>query len=198
MSADPASVVELLAISGSLRRGSFNTALLRAAIEAAPASCRIALASIREIPLYDGDYETEHGVPEPVRQLKDKFAAADGVLISTPEYNGGIPGVLKNTIDWLSRPAADIPRVFGRQPLGLIGATPGRAGTRLSQQAFLQPLRQLDVRLWTGGALYVSQARSSFDATGKLTDDTLRQQLTQYMDGFVKFVAANRRAKSHV
>lgn len=188
-------MVRLLAISGSLRKGSFNTALLRAASEVAPPTCKIELASIREVPLYDGDYEAERGIPESVMKLKDTFAGADGTLISTPEYNGGIPGVLKNTIDWMSRPPADIARVFKQQPVGLIGATPGKGGTRWAQQAFLQPFRNLDVRLWTNGALYVAQAGALFNAQGQLTDTTVRDLLTKYMEGFVAFVEQNKRVR---
>lgn len=189
-------MLRLLAISGSVRRASYNTALLRAAIELAPKSCSIELASIREVPIYDGDYEAERGIPEPVRQLKEQFANADGVLISTPEYNGSLPGVLKNTIDWMSRPPADIARVYKQQPVGLIGATPGMGGTRQAQQALLQPFRQLDVRLFTSVLVYVLQAGSAFDAQGKLTDEKLRELLKKYMEAFAAFVAANRRTKA--
>jgi chromate reductase, NAD(P)H dehydrogenase (quinone) len=189
-------MLRLLAISGSVRRASYNTALLRAAIELAPKSCSIDLASIREVPIYDGDYEAERGIPEPVRQLKEQFTNADGVLISTPEYNGSLPGVLKNTIDWLSRPPADIARVYKQQPVGLIGATPGMGGTRQAQQALLQPFRQLDVRLFTSVLVYVLQAGSAFDAQGKLTDEKVRELLKKYMEAFAAFVAANRRTKA--
>jgi chromate reductase, NAD(P)H dehydrogenase (quinone) len=189
-------MLRLLAISGSVRRASYNTALLRAAIELAPKSCSIELASIREVPIYDGDYEAERGIPEPVRQLKEQFTNADGVLISTPEYNGSLPGVLKNTIDWLSRPPADIARVYKQQPVGLIGATPGMGGTRQAQQALLQPFRQLDVRLFTSVLVYVLQAGSAFDAQGKLTDEKVRELLKKYMEAFAAFVAANRRTKA--
>jgi chromate reductase len=189
-------MLRLLAISGSVRRASYNTALLRAAIELAPKSCSIELASIREVPIYDGDYEAERGIPEPVRQLKEQFANADGVLISTPEYNGSLPGVLKNTIDWMSRPPADIARVYKQQPVGLIGATPGMGGTRQAQQALLQPFRQLDVRLFTSVLVYVLQAGSAFDAQGKLTDEKVRELLKKYMEAFAAFVAANRRTKA--
>ncbi|HKE45173.1 MAG TPA: NADPH-dependent FMN reductase [Steroidobacteraceae bacterium] len=187
-------MVKILAISGSLRRGSYNTALLRAAIEVAPSTCAIELTTLHDIPLYDGDYEAEHGIPEPVSKLKDRFASADGVLISTPEYNGSVPGVLKNAIDWMSRPSTDIARVYRQQPLGLIGATITLGGTRLSQQALLQPFRQLGVHLWSGSILYVVQASQAFDAQGKLIDDKVRQLLIKYMEGFAAFVAANRRA----
>jgi len=189
-------MLRLLAISGSVRRASYNTALLRAAIELAPKSCSIDLASIREVPIYDGDYEAERGIPEPVRQLKEQFTNADGVLISTPEYNGSLPGVLKNTIDWMSRPPADIARVYKQQPVGLIGATPGMGGTRQAQQALLQPFRQLDVRLFTSVLVYVLQAGSAFDAQGKLTDEKVRELLKKYMEAFAAFVAANRRTKA--
>jgi NAD(P)H-dependent FMN reductase len=96
--------------------------LLRAAVEAAPPGTSIDPESIREIPLYDGDIEDEQGVPPSVQRLKDRIAEADGLLVVTPEYNNSIPGVLKNAIDWLSRPAADIPRVFRGRPVAIIGA----------------------------------------------------------------------------
>ena len=115
----------IIGLCGSLRRGSFNRMLLGAAVEMAPQGTVIETESIREIPLYDGDVEDEQGVPAAVQRLKDRIAEADGVLIVTPEYNNSIPGVLKNAIDWLSRPAADIPRVFRGRPVAIMGATPG-------------------------------------------------------------------------
>jgi chromate reductase len=184
----------LLALSGSLRKGSYNTSLLRAAIDLAPADCRIDMLSIREVPLYDGDVEATSGVPKVVANLKDLVASADGILLSTPEYNGGIPGVLKNAIDWMSRPASDIPRVFKDRPLALMGATPGKAGTRFAQQAWLQPIRTLGMRLWTDKALYIAGAGSIFDANGTLVDSVVRELLRAYMVGFAAFVAANKRA----
>ena len=116
----------IIGLPGSVRQGSFNAALLRAAIELAPATIAIETASIAGIPLYNGDEEAAHGIPEPVRALKDRIAAADGLLLATPEYNNSIPGVFKNAIDWLSRPMSDIPRVFGGRAVALMGATPGR------------------------------------------------------------------------
>src|SRR4051812_13494353 len=115
----------ILGISGSDRAGSFNAALLRAFVAAAPPGTVIEVASIREVPLYDGDWEAAHGVPEPVRQLKDRLAAADGLLLVTPEYNNSLPGVLKNAIDWMSRPPSDVDHVFGGKPVAIAGATPG-------------------------------------------------------------------------
>src|SRR5713101_8560691 len=122
----------IIGLSGSLRRGSFNSMLLRAAVEAAPAGTTIEVATIRGIPLYDGDLEAESGLPEAVTRLKEQIAGSDGLLLVTPEYNNSIPGVLKNTIDWLSRPSSDIRIVFGGKPVALMGASPGPFGTILS------------------------------------------------------------------
>ena len=124
---------DILGISGGLRKGSYNTALLRASKEAAPDGTRVEIASIRGIPLYDGDVEAESGVPDIVRDLKDRIARADGLLLVTPEYKKSIPGIFKDAIDWLTRPPANIPCVFGNRPVALMGATPGRGGTLLAQ-----------------------------------------------------------------
>src|SRR2546421_52203 len=105
-------MTKVLGISGSLRRGSYNSALLRAAARLMPEDSTLDIASLRGIPLYDGDVEAQ-GIPASVSQLKEAIIAADGVLLVTPEYNNSIPGVFKNAIDWLSRPSSDIKRVFG-------------------------------------------------------------------------------------
>jgi NAD(P)H-dependent FMN reductase len=179
----------IIGLSGSARQGSFNAALLRAAIELAPATITIETASIAGIPLYNGDEEAAHGIPDPVRALKDRIAAADGLLLVTPEYNNSIPGVFKNAIDWLSRPASDIPRVFGGRAVALMGATPGRGGTTLSQAAWLPVVRVLGMKPWFGRTLYVANAGSVFDKDGKLTDEQVRKQIVAFMAGFAGFVA---------
>ena len=127
----------ILGISGSLRAGSLNSALLRAAAAAMPATAQLEIGSIKGIPLYDGDVEAAQGIPDGVAKLKERIVASDGVLLVTPEYNNSLPGVFKNAIDWLSRPPADIARVFGGRPFGVIGASPGGFGTLLSQTAWL-------------------------------------------------------------
>jgi chromate reductase len=182
-------MVKLLGIAGSLRAGSFNASLLRAAASVAPEGCTLDIASIRDVPLYDADVEARDGVPASVARLKDAVAAADGLLLATPEYNGSLPGVLKNAIDWLSRPPKDIPRVFGDRPVGLIGATPGPAGTRLAQTAWLPVFRTLGMRPWFGKSVYVAGAGSVFDASGALLDDKVRAVLTAYVEGFAAFAA---------
>jgi NAD(P)H-dependent FMN reductase len=178
----------VIGLSGSLRKGSFNAALLRAASELSPPELAVEIATIAGIPLYDGDVERASGVPAVVAALKDRIAAADGLLLVTPEYNSGIPGVFKNAIDWLSRPDTDIARVFGGKPVALMGATPGRAGTRLSQNAWLAVLRTLGTQPWFGQQLYVAGAGQAFDAQGALVDATVRGLVTKFMAGFAKVV----------
>ena len=182
----------ILGLAGSVRRASFNAALLRAAIEAAPATITIESASIAGIPLYDGDEEAANGIPQPVRALKERIAAADGLLLVTPEHNNSVPGTFKNAIDWLSRPASDIPRVFGGRAVAMMGATPGRGGTILAQAAWLPVLRVLGMRPWFGRTLYVANAASAFDKDGKLVDEQVRKQLSAFMAGFAEFVIHSR------
>jgi chromate reductase len=178
----------IVAIAGSLRRGSFNAALLRAAVALAPEGVTLEIATIKGIPLYDGDVESADGVPPTVAALKDSIATADGLLLATPEYNNSMPGVLKNAIDWLSRPPADIPRVFGNRPVAIIGASPGGFGTVLAQNAWLPVVRTLGMRPWFGGRLMVSRAGNVFDQAGELVDDTVREQLRKFVRGFSQFI----------
>jgi chromate reductase, NAD(P)H dehydrogenase (quinone) len=177
----------IVGISGSLRRGSFNTSLLRAAVELMPAGHELRIESIDGVPLYNADVEAE-GIPGRVAELKKAIREADGLLLSTPEYNNSIPGVLKNTIDWISRPASDIKGIFGGKPVALMGASPGGFGTILSQNAWLPVLRTLGTNPWFGGRLLVSRAATVFDEHGKLIDENVRKQLEQFLRGFVEFV----------
>jgi chromate reductase len=179
----------IIGISGSLRAGSLNAALLRAAAELAPPGMEIEVRSIRGVPLYDGDVEAAEGLPAAVVALKEAVIAADGLLLVTPEYNNGIPGVFKNTIDWMSRPSSDIAKGFGGRKVGLIGASPGGFGTILSQSAWLPVLRTLGCELWTGGRLMLTRAGSAFDAEGRLVSEEGEKHLRRYLDGFARFVA---------
>ena len=182
----------LLAIAGSVRAKSYNAMLLRAAVEAAPAGVTVEEASIRDIPLYNGDVEAT-GIPPAVQALKDRIAAAAGVLLVTPEYNNSLPGVFKNAIDWTSRPSADIPRVYGEKPIGVIGATPGRGATGLAQAAWLPVLRTLGALPYFGGRVQVADAAKVFDETGRLVDPAVKAVLAKYMAGFAEFVARHAR-----
>ena len=180
-------MTRILGISGSLRAGSFNTALLHAAQQVAGDDVTLEAATLHGIPLYDGDVEARDGEPAALTALKQRILASDGVLLVTPEYNNGIPGVFKNAIDWLSRGTPGIPAVFGDRPFALIGASPGGFGTILSQNHWLPVLKTLGVRMWAGNRLMVSRAGSVFDADGALVDAKVREQLAGFVQGFAAF-----------
>jgi len=152
-----------------------------------PVGAELTIESIEGIPLYNGDVEAAEGIPTRVAELKTAIAEADGLLLATPEYNNSMPGVFKNAIDWLSRPASDIKVVFGGKPVAVMGASPGGFGTILSQNAWLPVLRTLGTNPWFGGRLLVSRAQTVFDEHGSLKDEAIRKQLEQFLHGFVEF-----------
>ena len=176
----------VLALSGSLRHSSFNTALARAAQAIAPKGMDIEVATLHGVPLYDADLEASEGIPAAVLQLKAQILAADALLLVTPEYNNGVPGVFKNGIDWLSR--ADMKAIFAQRPTGLMGASMGGFGTLSSQAAWLPTLQMLGVNLYCGHSVLVSRAQNAFDAQGNLADESSRKNLRAYLDGFGEFM----------
>jgi NAD(P)H-dependent FMN reductase len=183
--------MRILGLGGSLRKASKNRALLDQAAAMAPANTELdlsQLAVVGSLPLFNQDLLDEEGLPAEVLALKDALRAADGLLLATPEYNWGIPGFLKNAIDWASRPAQDIPGVFGDLPVVLIGAG-GGAGTRLAQNAWLSVFRFLRMRPWFGQSLYVDRAQERFDDQNRLTDEATREQLLAVVTGFAAHCA---------
>ena len=182
----------LIAIAGSLRRRSFNRALLENAAKLAPDGVDLVVEGIEGIPLYNGDDEEQSGVPAPVQALKDKIAQADGLILGSPEYNQSIPGAFKNAIDWLSRPPRDIARVFGGKAVALMGATPGGGGTRSAQNAWLPVFRGLSLVPWFGSSVYLPGASQRFDDDLVLTDAATKKHLREFLRGFAEFVEGRR------
>ncbi|WP_281981842.1 NADPH-dependent FMN reductase [Thalassorhabdomicrobium marinisediminis] len=184
-------MTQILGISGSLRQGSFNTALLHTAQDLMPEGSELIRGSIDGIPLYNADEEQAEGIPPAVQRLKEQIIDADGVLLFSPEYNNSMPGVFKNAIDWTSRPASDIAEVFGGKPFAVIGASPGGFGTILAQDSWLSVLRTLGTRPWWSGRLMVARAGNVFDDAGQMTDAQMRDRLERFLQGFVAFAASD-------
>ena len=180
----------ILGLSGSLRRASLNAGLLRAARDSAPGGVRVIIGDITQVPLYNGDEEAAHGTPPAVAALNEQLAQADGLLLATPEYNNGIPGVFKNVIDWMSR--GEGLALFAGKPVAVMGASPGGFGTTQAQTHWWPVLRTLKTRPWWDGRLMVSRAGGLFDADGTLTDDKTRAQLADFVAGFAASLATGK------
>lgn len=182
-------MTSILGLSGSLRRHSFNTALLREAAGLMPPGSTLDVRTLHGIPLFNADEEAEQGLPAAVTALKEAIVGSAGLILATPEYNNSMPGVFKNAIDWLSRPPADIRRVFAGKPVAIVGASAGGFGTVLSQAAWLPVLRTLGVALWAGGRVVVPRAGGVFGADDVLIDEAIRRQLQAFLTDFVASVA---------
>jgi chromate reductase, NAD(P)H dehydrogenase (quinone) len=170
--------MRILAVSGSLREDSFNTSLLRAALEAAPEGVELELwEGIGELPFYDQDLEGD-GVPESVRRLREDWAAADAILFATPEYNGSVPGGLKNAIDWASRPRQDA--VLRNKTVAVVGASTGQFGALWAQQDLKRILSVAGARV-VGTEIPVGRAEERFDSEGRLLDGEIFEQLRLHL-----------------
>jgi len=181
----PTHRLRVVGIAGSLRRGSLNQALLQAAVELAPVALEIVPHGLAELPLYNTDLEAG-AVPRAVYGLRVAVMQADAVLIATPEYNHGVPGVLKNAIDWLSRPPAD--SALNGKPCGIIGASPGMTGTARAQAQLRQAFVFTNTYAMLRPEVLVARANTKFDDGGRLTDDGTRNHLSVFLNEFVKWI----------
>jgi len=176
-------VIEVVGISGSLRQKSYNSLLLHAAMELAPEGMRIRPVSI-DLPLYNEDLR-EQGYPAPVSELRSQLAGADAVLIATPEYNYSVPGVLKNAIDWISRPPD---QAFDKKPLAIMGASPGRFGTARAQYHLRQTFVCLNARVLNKPEVMVGGVAGLFDENGRLTDQSTREHVEKLLIALAQLV----------
>ena len=171
--------MKILGIAGSLRQGSYNRSLLRAARELLPEGVELVEFDLRGLPFYDGDVEAA-GDPEPVVALKDAIREADALLIATPEYNRGVPGGLKNAVDWASRPALASP--FAGKPVALMGASTGRGGTALAQQQLREALEFPRAVVLDEPQVFVPEAYMHFDERGELADESIRAEIAELLE----------------
>ena len=176
--------LKVLGISGSLRKASFNTAALKACAELMPPGMTLSIARIDDLPIFNQDV-FDAGIPEPAKRLRAEIAAADGLLIASPEYNFSLSAALKNAIDWASRPPN---QVFQDKPIAIFSASAGPMGGARVQY----DLRRILVQLW-GHVLprpevFIGSAQGKFDAQSKLTDETTRKFLTDLLLGFKEWI----------
>jgi chromate reductase, NAD(P)H dehydrogenase (quinone) len=176
--------MKLIAISGALRKASTNTGLLRALKDIAPAGVEIDIVTLHGIPLYDGDVEKAEGKPQVVKDLDTRIRAADGIIVSTPEYNFSIPGVLKNATDWLSRGGSP----FKWKRVGVIGAADGPLGTGRSQYHLRQNLQALEAITMPKPEFFAGLNSKKFDAEGNLLDEESKKFLKAWFEAFVEWV----------
>jgi chromate reductase len=187
------STIRVLGIAGSLRRGSYNRRLLEAARELAPESIQVEIFDLAEIPLYNGDLDTDAERPAAVERLKRAIAEADALFIATPEYNHSVPGVLQNAIDWVSRPAGKSP--LAGKPVAIAGVSTGALGAARAQQQLKLVLLSTLAALMPHPGVAVGQAREKFDASGRLVHEPTRQFLAgvlRELEGWARRMAVER------
>lgn len=171
---------KVLGVSGSLREGSYNTMLLRAAAEVAPDGMAVEIADISDLPMYNADVEREEGFPESVRRFRGQLEGADGLLFATPEYNYSVTGAMKNAIDWASRR----PSPLDYKPAAILGAG-GGSGTARAQRHLRDILKHNDLRVVTEPEVLVARARQFF-SDGRLTDNTVRAEVRALLEALLE------------
>jgi len=177
--------IHLMGISGSLRSSSFNTALLRAAQELMPEGMGMEIYDLAPIPMYDQDLVKDGKFPEPVEAMRRKMTESDGLMIATPEYNFSVPGVLKNALDWASRPP-DSP--LEGKPAAIMGATSGNFGTVRAQMHLRQVLLYSNTHTLRKPEVLVMNAAEKFDGNGRLVDETTRDFLRQMLEAYQEWI----------
>jgi chromate reductase len=190
-----APVFNVVGFAGSLRRASYNRALLRAAAEFAPPTLHVVIHELDGIPLYNADIEAA-GAPPSVVQLRDAIRQADGLLIATPEYNYGVPGVLKNTIDWLSRPPRN--SALNGKVAALMGASAGIVGTARAQLQLRQALVFTNTHALLQPEVLVGRAHEKFDADGQLVHEATRDILATFLQHFADLIALHAMAAARI
>jgi len=179
-------VRRVLCLAGSLRRDSYNRRLLRAAAAQAPATLRLDVHDgLSAVPLFNEDLESS--VPAGVQALREAIAAADGLIIATPEYNQAIPGVLKNALDWLSR-ESPMGEVLSGKPVAVLGISSGPWGTRLAQASLRQVLHTCGALVMPAPSLFVANAAMRFDDDGRLVDPAVIRSLQNFMLAFEQWL----------
>ncbi len=176
-------VMRVLGIAGSLRQGSYNRAALRAAVELAPGGMEIELFDLASIPMYNDDVR-QQGYPTAVADMRQRIAKADALLIATPEYNYSIPAVLKNAIDWASRPP-DPP--LNDKPLAIMGASPGALGTSRAQYHLRQVCVFVNMHPLNKPEVMISHCQQKFDAQGRLQDNETRERVRALLEALMQW-----------
>lgn len=184
--------LRILGIAGSLRKGSYNRAVLKAAQQLAPAGAEIEIFDLEGIPLYNQDIELP--TPERVIELRAKIRAADAILFATPEYNYSVPGVLKNAIDWASRPPAE--NVWAGKPVAVMGASGGLLGTARAQYHLRQMFVFLDMKAVNRPEVMIGSAKDKFDEAGNLTDEKTHAQIKKLLEALVAWTQQLERGKT--
>lgn len=183
---NPLNSIKALGLAGSLRVGSVNRALLRAAVRAGEPRIRTRTFDLASVPLYNGDTEAE-GDPPPVAELKQAVRDADLVILATPEYNAGLPGVMKNAVDWVSRPPR--PNAWEGRPVAVMGATPGGFGTALAQLQLRSAMAHVGALVMPLPRFGVSQAHRAFAEDGSLADPATAERLEQFLGSAAAWAA---------